>query len=290
MLQIALLLLFIRLAFCSQESEAALFYYLQSLQNICLTPVENSPLPSIYGSIVCGAKPSTSDQNLFKHLGLYHLLIVSGAHVVFLEAILNLFFKKHTYLKMTLLFIYGCFCQMAPPILRALLQLSLKQYSQQKRLFLPSHFLTLLSGCGALLVFPEWFSSYSLLISWTASLSLTFSSKKPIQCALAYGLTYPLLYCFASQSPLAIIYNLIFGTIFSLIFFPLILITFFIPPLHKYLSEVWSSLFAALQWLPSVQAHSQGEPMPPILIWLYVFGLHLIALIRTHRNSNCATY
>ena len=119
---------------------------------------------SFIKAILCGI-PIEKDSTWKKILigsGLYHLVVVSGAHLIFVE---SLIFNKIHFLKFPILFFFVLFTGLQPPLVRSFIfrLLPLSHFAHLN--VLVSHLLTLL-------LFPQWTVSLSLHLSTAASLGL----------------------------------------------------------------------------------------------------------------------
>lgn len=242
----------------------------------CLGWISYRELMPLYGGLFCGSSEmDIQTKTLFQQTGLYHLLVVSGAHLVFLEKIVDRLLSGREKTKLAVFLIFSIVCQLNPPILRAFLSQVIRLVSNQKHLFLNEETRILLSGLWCLILFPQWILSTSLLLSWMASLALNYQMaawKKHVLIAL-YLLPWT-----HTLSASAIFNNLIFGFIFEWLLFPASFACFLIPGLTTLGNTLWIWSCTALSWLPftdvTIQANSSTN------YWPYVFLIHLIHRVK----------
>lgn len=238
---------------------------------------------SIYQALVCGKRlPLDSTRALFVKGGLIHLMVVSGAHLLFLEKFyvkIPLPFlpkKLRTLVLLILLLLYAITSRLNPPVLRALFSFCLIRFSQSHKLFLNPYILTCASGLLCLVYNPDWIYSYSLQLSWLAALTQNASSllKKSV---LSYLCILPVISRWHFIHPIGIFINWIFSPIIGSILFPLSFLSFIFKPLHIVVDQIWNLIFFLLQglqflpkafYMPSWNFH-QGW------IWVYIIGIVL---------------
>ena len=251
----------------------------------------------IYRSLLCGESlPQGSFYESLKLLGLVHLMVVSGAHLIFFERILYriLFFisPSFSFLKKSLMFslliLYAFCCLLKPPVVRALLSLSLSGLNHRFRWGLPGHQMTLLNGALCLALFPHWWTSYSLILSWGASLSLSLAKgfRREFFC---FFLLYPLLLPIAPQNPVVLLSNWFFAPLFSCIMFPLSLFVSFVPYFRFFGDAIWSGVERGFFFFSlALPPLSEGVRIPLFYLWCYIGCLHFVIYflkIYTKRKS-----
>lgn len=288
MFLLILVLTALRIAVSFEASASSQLSLLHPLHQLCIDRVTNSQLPHFYSAIICGENLSRSDSivQLFMATGIYHLLVVSGSHLIFMEQMILKWGGYKKLVHLIPLFAYACLCLLNPPVFRSFIQLALSFINQRRHLFWTQEQSIFYCGCLCLLLFPDWFFSFSFALSWAASLSLCFTNKIFAQHCFIYISMLPLL---KNASPLVILYNWILSPVFSAILFPISVLTFIVPHLNSLTSQVWDMFFMILQRLPH-SVVSQELNIPPLhFIWLYIGGLHFIlqlyALYFSRRES-----
>ncbi len=241
----------------------------QTSHLLCISRVPDSQYSNLYQALCCGASiPQNSPvMLLFRHLGLVHLLVVSGLHLVLIEKAIVLALgwagpvSKKSYLFL-LPFVF--ICRFQPPVVRAFLQVCVGKLNSFFHLFWSRSLLTLISGVLSIVLFPQWLISLSFQLSFGASLiaCLPISNwKKAI--AFYIGL-YPFLATLGAAHPFSLLVNIALTLITAV---PLLVISWtiwFFPPLESPLSRLTGVILSILdqvaQWIPL--------PLQPVRIQL----------------------
>jgi len=237
----------------------------------CLEWLRWRDLDSVYGGLFCGdSNLDPSLQTLFQSSGLYHLLVVSGAHLVFLEKIIQKIFPGWEKSKLLLFLCFALTCEFSAPIVRAVFSQIFTLISEQRRLFLRDDARVLLSGLACLVLFPEWIYSYSLLLSWMASLALVhpWSGWKKHAVIAAYLVPWT-----QTLQPASVFNNFVFGLVFEYFLFPVSAICFATPGLTKLGNSLWEITNRSITLLPSLPPSPQ--PQDHLVYWAFIFALHL---------------
>ncbi|MCB0415182.1 MAG: ComEC/Rec2 family competence protein, partial [Bdellovibrionales bacterium] len=148
-----------------------------SSHRLCIQLTQNHfPYNDFQTSLICGQslKHSSFAPPLL-NMGIIHLFVVSGFHVLFIENLLSKIFPKNFWLSFGILTLYGLACQFHPPITRALIHHFLKSLNLNYKLFWRTSHITLLSGLCVLILCPQWIHSASFVLSWTACIAMQFS-------------------------------------------------------------------------------------------------------------------
>jgi hypothetical protein len=255
------------------------------LHDFCLrlNPSEND-FRDLYAGLVCGHQPPPSlFMTQLRTSGLYHLIVVSGAHLVFLEKILSqptqkLPTRAQNWIVFLGLCLYTLITQMAPPVTRALVSYQLHRLNEEQKLFWHGWHVSLAAGLLTLISTPHWLLSWSMLLSWAAAL---LTSQYPNwswrQAVMFYLLLFPLLMGFAAPHPAAIFFNFFLGPVLGVVLFPLSILCFFMPPLVSIADLVWQGIFWLHQNFLPLPPQELQSAMPPkgalFCGWLYVIGL-----------------
>ena len=242
-------------------------------------------MPSIkkFKKLLCVEKnlPLGSFRQVLTQSGMIHLMVVSGAHLMFLEKSLNIFpqWKYKKILTLWILSFYTLFTQMNPPILRALVSIFLREFSQKFSLHWDSYYRLILSGLICLTLNPYWITSTSLQLSLVGTLAFSYSQHSRLMAQfLSFAFIVPLISQWSALHPLSILLNWILFPFFSAIIFPFSLLSFLFPvfyPLTQFFMDrfilILTNIQPFLEFVPVVI-----KPIPFSLRWIYVCLLLLI--------------
>ena len=215
----------------------------EQAQSICLNKLNfKNDWPSIYRALLCGKKlPNGTIKNLFVHGGLIHLMIVSGAHLAFLDR----FWKRLNFpffpqvISLILLTSYALVAGLQPPVVRALFVFMLFQISHSKKLFWSPNLITQLSALLCIVYSPSWLHSISLHLSLLASLAFNLSSSKLKSSFFVYACLFPILNRWQHLHPLTVLINWILAPFVGLFLLPLSMLTSLFHPLHHVTDACW---------------------------------------------------
>ena len=261
-------------------SEAALFAHEKCLQFSSL-PTE---LEDIYRALICGKKlPGGLIKETFVRNGLIHLMVVSGAHLLFLERIWkNLnppFFSSVGVI--FLLTLYALTADLHPPILRALFSFLLLKINLFHKLFWSASLVTHLSGVLCLVYSPSWVSSPSLHLSWLASLAQNSSSSRLKKSLLIYLIIFPICNRWRFLHPFTVFINWLIAPFIGSVLFPFSLLAVLFPPLLFVTDPLWEGflnlLFLFQKIIPRhhlIKWHISEQ-------WIWVYILAVFAVIET---------
>ncbi|MBY0313949.1 MAG: ComEC/Rec2 family competence protein [Bdellovibrionales bacterium] len=210
---------------------------------------------------------------IFLDTGLYHLLIVSGSHLIFIAGILARLNLKSRRWHWIGLLTYACMCLLSPPISRSFLQLTLSELSARRNLFWTQEQVVFYTGIACLLLFPDWFFSFSFVLSWTASLTLCFTRRLFVQHCLIFCFMWPLL---RNTSPWSILSNFLISPLFSLGLFPASVLTFLIPGLNSITEPLWQCFLFLLDLGPRLSNSASISPPTITAMWTYIAALHIL--------------
>lgn len=265
------------------------------LHKNCLSLLPNSNYLSINQALLCGENlKEESLKQLFIQSGLYHIVVVSGAHLVFFAFLLNLFFKylisdKHKMIRHIFIFafflIYTLACQLQPPLVRACLSSFILFFSEKMKLNYSDLTILLLSVFASLLFSPHWVNSLSLLLSATASLALFLTRTKksfPFQKqVLIYFLIAPLLFGWGNLHPLTIPLNVFLAPVVSAVLLPITILTIpfrFLVPVSDFIMSLFLKI---LLFICDPNSSTKSSSQIPIkYLWIYLLFLILIGHIQ----------
>lgn len=243
-----------------------------------------SELQDIYKALICGKRlPEGSIKESFIRNGLIHLMVVSGAHLLFLEK----FWKKvnppffQTGGIIILLTLYTLTANLHPPVLRALFSFLLLKISSSYKLFWNSFLITHLSGILCLIYSPSWVFSPSLHLSWLASLSQNASPSRLKKSLLTYIIILPICNRWQFLHPFTVFINWIIAPFIGAVLFPLSLLTILFPPVHFITDKLWTGILKFLSlfqmFLPDF--HLIKWSVPESGVWIYILLVFIVLQI-----------
>ena len=239
----------------------------------------------VYKALICGERlPQGSIKQVFIEGGLIHLMVVSGAHLLFLEKLwtkLPLPVFKKSGLFFFLIF-YALITELHPPVVRALFSFFLFQLSQNHKLFWGHFLITHLSGVLCLFYSPYWIRSISLQLSWLASLAHGTSSSSLKKAFLTYIIVFPIVSQWQFLHPLTVFINWSLAPLIGFVLLPLSFITAFFPFFQPFSDKVWNFVFFILKWAnqlmpdwPRLSIFKQFQGF----MWFYIGGVFLISCV-----------
>lgn len=249
----------------------------EKLHTLCLQLAPESSYQGLYQSFVCGA--SLKDPFLassFTQSGLIHVVVVSGAHLIFLEVLLS-YLDPRSRFTFPFLALYSLVTGFKPPIARSLLQIMLVKFSERFQLHWSSPLVTM--GAG-LLTMALLGSSLSLSLSWLASLALHVPKSTALKTQVRiYLLLFPILASLGPAHPLAIVINVLFVPVLSALAFPLSLACFVFPPLTLVMDPLWQGFHDLLKILGAeIELHTSALWSAGAWLGIYVALVQLGAL------------
>lgn len=275
------------LAWLTSVQEPDIQPYVTSLHQMCLDHLPPLSLwKEAHAAVVCGKKlKSGASYDAFRSSGLLHLLVVSGAHLLFLERILRRvlpFLPKPMLWTSLICTTYACMALLHPPVVRALLSLHLHLINRHFKLFWRKDQEVLYTGLVCLCIFPSWSKSYSLALSWAASLALTLpwpkSPWKPLlQSFSVYLLLWPFLMSFAPQHPATIMINWIGAPFIGSILFPASILSALFHPLTPVADFLWNISTKGLSLISETWSPLTPQPGWPLVgLWVFVIIFHIL--------------
>jgi competence protein ComEC len=244
-------------------------------QDLCVQWSFQQQLSPIFAGLICGKSLPAAEQSLFLNLGIYHWLVASGGHLIFIQQILDWSRIKSSRFRFILLLVYTLICGFQAPILRAYMSLLLMYFSNQKGLFLTRQQRNLNAGLLCLCLFPEWLQSFSFQLSWIASLALDPKKSLAFQAFSISIFLWPLS---LSWSPLHLIYNIVLTPLFSFFLFPMTIFFFLLAPIFPFGNIFWQVICKALQLLPS-ESNGLVSPDSSTDVWVYIWTVQIILLV-----------
>ena len=262
-----------------------LFSFSSQIHKYCLNQVSfKSEWIDIYRALLCGEKlPYGEVKSLFIRGGCIHLMVVSGAHLLFLERMWDKnplpFFKRS--LLFCILILYACASQLQPPVLRALFSFMLFHISQSKKLFWRPHFITHLSGILCLLMQPQWIGSISLQLSWLASFLQNLKTSTFVTALLTYLCISPIVNNWQELHPLTVFVNWLIMPIMATFLFPATLLSALFSPLRYITDHLWTGVLLGLKTFSTLTSSLLFPvwQLPPQMYWGYIIFIFSIATI-----------
>ena len=268
---------------------------------------QKSDFPEIYQAMVCGKNlPQDLEFKFYlSQTSLIHLIVVSGSHLLFLSQMMRKtfeVFKKPQWSEAiicTVLFLYLLCTSWQAPAVRAFVSVLLGIFSRKKFLFWSSTENSLYSLLVCLILFPQWIQSLSLLLSTCCALTLgiieNFSNKKDplnefkMNLWRSIGVYFVLLIPLAPiciQSPLGILFNIIFSPFLGIILFPLCLLSsasdFFVG-LTDFFLHLFSWCLKKSYQLTTIEQTPSPWMVSVYWIWFYALSIHYLSII-THQR------
>lgn len=231
--------------------------------------------------LLCGTRlPASPEKDLLRDASLLHLFVVSGAHLLWIDTVLNRL-QTHWVLRFVVWGLYSAACGLQAPIVRAWMGLSLQEASGRWTPRLRGGQRAFLAGLTTLCLFPPWISSLSLAMSWTAALALSVPAPRSwrgdlLRCASVWLCMLPLLISWSPTSPLTILVNFFLAPFFSLVLFPLALIGAVVPPSLFIFDRSFEFFLKLLQILPLGSAVPRHPRTPDLwFCWAWILFLQI---------------
>ncbi|MBX3021933.1 MAG: ComEC/Rec2 family competence protein [Bdellovibrionales bacterium] len=241
---------------------------------LCRAAIPNTLYAPLYGALVCGIDvPSGRDKALFLDSGLIHILVVSGAHLVFIEQ-LCAWLPERT--RTPVLVFYSWLTGFGAPVVRALVRrLCAKRVTGWGWSAVQ---IELLTSVVILLIVPSWLLSRSFLMSWLCALAIQAPGRWPRHPQLTLSMKcYLFLFPFCLTSPLTVAWNCVLAPVIASLLFPVCLLAF----IHPLFASVGDVFWSVLLWI--LEAGPRTEPATTFintraLCWLPL-TVHLLLLI-----------
>ena len=227
----------------------------QLLHERCLQQVQTgqTEFTDLYSALLCGKRlPEGEIKKTFISLGIIHLMIISGAHLIFLEKIWKLLpsFRFKNILLGFFLLIYSMSAGLSPPVLRALFSLLLTRINKELKLFWSPYMRVQISGLLCLLCQGSWFHSLSLQLSWIASLGMSNHQLSRLHsCMLTFILILPIISQWGGLHPLSIVTNWLITPLTACVLLPLSFLTIPFPILRFFTDKLWEQFIQIMNML-----------------------------------------
>ncbi len=233
-------------------------------------------------ALVCAQNfTNLSDSQFYISSGLIHLFVVSGAHLILIEKLLNKF-NIHQNLIFIIILIYSFACNLNAPVVRCLLAFALNAYFTSKNIRWPAHFKLLIVGLLTLGFNFVWITSLSLQMSWLAAFLVVLGEHFYKEASLLFKQSLffitllPCIVFFQIPGPVVILLNIILAPVLEFILFPLGLVVWFfnfMSPLFDFLISIFKFILQSLE----LDFQIQTKDLPPDLVfynWCLIFLLH----------------
>lgn len=249
------------------------------LHDFCLSKFDASTHSSLNSALFCGKSPTSDDERrLFLESGLFHLLVVSGAHLSFLERLLQKF--KCEALSRPILFGFALMSGWQPPVVRSFLEAALRP---QIATCDGSIRLVLNSWLWCLALHPQWVLSPSLHLSMAARLSLIPAENKELRLALlVLAALSPLMLGWGIVSPFLALISVVLAPPSLALWLCLGVTEFFYPAgfsgLNR-LNDAWNRLLLETGTLAPVVPRWRSSAS----IWASLYLLALILILHTRQ-------
>lgn len=246
------------------------------LHQSCLNFTPESSYSEIYASLVCGKSLVSHEfsQNL-KNLGIYHVIVVSGSHLIFLSVLIEKLFywqrlRKLRYAAFPILLLYSLATGAEPPVIRALISISINRLQEQKKLFWNQSEVIFISLLICLCMSQSWQTSYSLLLSYVASLILSLvGDKNALSKNLwIYILILPFLLPLSAPSPLSFLTNMTLTPFIGAVLFPLSFLSFVIPYFHHLVDPLWKIFLGLCSIVGPELSNLNPIAIPLNILWV----------------------
>lgn len=273
LLILSCLLCFFRDLTLKQELQAWSF----SLQSLCLEQWRAGDWAAIGGALVCGQDLGDGElKSLFLKLGLYHLLVVSGAHLIFLAELFQAWGRRWmpAFVVGGILLGFAMMTGLGAPLVRSGFEILLRRtgpdLARKERLFL--------SLLGALSFYPPWIHSLSLALSFAAGLALSLSTRPGRQALWMIALTLPLVIGFGTTNPLGLLMGFLLSSAFESFLFPISLIVIWSSHLQLWTEPILQGFLHILRDIASLapEAWKLNFRLPASTLWLYMAAIYLL--------------
>lgn len=240
----------------------------------CRTLIPSTEHFELYAALVCGQNlQDGSLRQLFADTGLIHLLVVSGAHLHFMEGWLSWLPPRR---RLAVLAVYCWMTGFGAPVVRAWIRRAADLIVKP---FGPSPLqCELVALLGIVLVRPGWLWSKSFLMCWVCALALNLPPLFPRAPNLSLSLScYVLLFPFCPSAPSTILCNVLVTPVIGAVLLPFCLLAMAVPALMPVSDELWRILLEVLAHFPTAPPAALQTFSP----WLFCYPLclHLTLLM-----------
>ena len=244
----------------------------------CIQMISETGNANIKSALICGHYNKNLEFANFGLSGLAHLLVISGAHLHYIESSISKLCRwlrcPEKVVSITFLGLFTLITNGNPPVFRAFCQSAYKSLNSKYSLHWPPPLVCLISGITCLILRPDLWQSPSLILSWLATLiiSLPISNSWALM-SLLYLSLLPFTWSWGyTPHPMSIALNVLISPLFLSILLPLSFLSVIYSPLDVLYAEIWH-LF-----LKSLHLFSNSFPGTPhngqfshlIYFWVYL--------------------
>lgn len=237
-------------------------------------------------TVLCGTNISNFDlETQLSKTSLLHLFIISGSHLI----LLNAFFRVlhlNFFIRQGILLFYSLITKLQAPVLRALIGMWCQEFLKKFNLSFPADLRVLITGLIALTMQNNLWDSRSLQLSWLASLGLAWagtpqtSFHRAFYTQLAiYISLFPALYGFGNLHPLSVVFNLLLGSIFGGLLIPAALLATMGSSTQALFDQITHGFFALSNYFTSPIQISKITLLKNEYVWIWIFTLHFFAIL-----------
>lgn len=285
-----LLTLFALLSPIALDFTAAVQKVVHPFQTFCLQRVRTYALPTTTEGIVCGSTDFSPEQRKdFLKTGVYHVLVVSGAHFLTLQRICSGLPAGLRFFPLLLFFLIS---GGSAPALRAFIHLCFNALSTMYRLNWSWIDRLILSTTFIMCLFCSLLRTKSLLLSVICATVFGAASHSPqltekLPSAVSKTLLVSLLagIVMASSStthPLGWFVGAALSPAFGVILFPLLLLNWILPDLNPWVLPLMKKVDESLSFISDqIPNNVSGISVSSQFSWAAVFIVLLILKIRT---------
>lgn len=262
---------------------------------ICLEALPAGDFKSLSAGLICGAPlPVEETTAQLRGMGMAHIIVVSGAHLLWLE---------HGYRKLTpstfhfligpLLLIYCGVSLFQPPAVRSLFHWTASTVSERYGLNWSLENRLTISLLLSLMFQPAWSTSLSLMLSWLAGLGVclgqqAFPKSPPFQQVVISSVLLPALGPFGGITALQLASNILITPVVAAILFPLAALGLVFPPAAMVQDLIWYAVFGIGDWLSPLETLRVNPPkLSAQILWAY--SLAILAFLTVFRSYSRLT-
>ena len=273
-----------------------------TIQNVCKTQFDFLKYSEFHSALICGTKIyEPKVKTLLTQSGLYHLVVVSSAHLIMLQGSLQKMGQHYSLLRYLIkpsVAFYTILTGLQPPVVRALLHLKIESKNKTMALGLSAVWISLFSTLITFSILGKN-SSLSLALSFASSLALILSSQiqifkfKTLQDALLVWIfLLPIISQWGNIHPITILVNVFLAFTITIIFIPLSILCLLIPSLQILDEILLDLLFRTLEFICSGNLSlidNSRSQLNEMGTWLYLSCLWILTnTFVTHKKRRLA--